>query len=151
MLSECNFTHYGADCSQSCSVNCVQGACTSETGVCTYGCKTGFYGDMCNSECRRCPQGCDRKWGIAASIVQLEDLGNCVKEHATKGVWMDVPRFREHVTVVSLEDVEISVTSHATYSINANTTHLNVRIYILTFKGEVWSSCTFEYKNVNIS
>lgn len=26
------------------------------------------------------------KWGIAASIAQLEDLGNCVKEHATKGV-----------------------------------------------------------------
>lgn len=26
------------------------------------------------------------KWGIVANIVQLEDLGNCVKEHATKGV-----------------------------------------------------------------
>lgn len=38
---------------------------------------------------------------------------------------MGVPSLREHVTAVSLEDVEISVTSHATYSINANTTHLN--------------------------
>lgn len=26
------------------------------------------------------------KWGIVANIVQLEDLGNCMKEHATKGV-----------------------------------------------------------------
>lgn len=46
---------------------------------------------------------------------------------------MDVPRLREHVTAVSLEDVEISVTSHATYSINANTTHLNVRIFFILF------------------
>lgn len=26
------------------------------------------------------------KWGIVANIVQLEDLGNYMKEHATKGV-----------------------------------------------------------------
>lgn len=66
---------------------------------------------------------------------------------------MGVPSLREHATAVSLEDVEISVTSLATCSINANTTHLNVRIflYCLTLKGEVWSSCTFEDKNENIS
>lgn len=73
------------------------------------------------------------KWEIAACIFQLEDLGNCVKEHATKGVWMDVPRLREHATAVSLKDMEISVTSHATYSRNANITLLNVRIWNIVY------------------
>lgn len=85
ILSECNFTHYGADCSQSCSVNCVQSACTNETGVCTYGCKTGFYGDMCNSECRRCPQGCDREMGNCSEHCTVGRFGELCERTCNKG------------------------------------------------------------------
>lgn len=82
---QCISTHYGSNCSQSCSVNCVQSACTNETGVCTYGCKTGFYGDMCNSECRRCPQGCDREMGNCSEHCPVGRFGELCERTCNKG------------------------------------------------------------------
>ncbi|XP_076436397.1 uncharacterized protein LOC143275934 isoform X2 [Babylonia areolata] len=59
---------FGADCTEACSVNCVDSQCRQDTGDCTLGCKAGFTGNDCTTVCINgfygancavpCPQHC---------------------------------------------------------------------------------------------
>lgn len=61
--------HYGFTCSLECSANCLNHTCNNETGVCTYGCRQGFYGEQCEIGCDNCPSGCD--------IMTGQCIGDC--------------------------------------------------------------------------
>ncbi|XP_071119833.1 pro-epidermal growth factor-like isoform X1 [Haliotis cracherodii] len=83
-LSRCSPHTYGENCNIQCG-ECVDGvACTRTTGLCTEGCKRGYYGStgeapgynfsMCNQQCGHCkakschyltgecPYGCEEGW-----------------------------------------------------------------------------------------
>ena len=80
ILKGCDTTHYGADCSFECSVNCIHQNCNNITGSCTHGCKTGYYGDFCNNICSGCLEGCRRDSGECEGACPVGKFGtHCEK------------------------------------------------------------------------
>ncbi|XP_062599172.1 multiple epidermal growth factor-like domains protein 10, partial [Saccostrea cucullata] len=62
--NRCDSTHFGTNCSQVCNVNCINQACNNVTGVCTVGCKSGFYSQKCEQRCSAsCQSNCNRNSG----------------------------------------------------------------------------------------
>ncbi|XP_056019212.1 uncharacterized protein LOC125671627 [Ostrea edulis] len=61
---QCSAGTYGYWCNKMC-VKCLDNQCDGFTGVCTKGCKSGWYGDRCGVECpSECESGsCDRYKG----------------------------------------------------------------------------------------
>ncbi|XP_078329710.1 uncharacterized protein LOC144624176 [Crassostrea virginica] len=71
----CDVTHYGANCSYECNVNCIQRTCDISTGSCTHGCKTGFHGDHCSKLCGGCLAGCHRHMGECEGACRVGYFG----------------------------------------------------------------------------
>ncbi|XP_078329695.1 uncharacterized protein LOC144624166 isoform X1 [Crassostrea virginica] len=71
----CDATHYGADCSQVCSVNCIQQSCNITSGSCSLGCKTGYYGEHCSKICGGCQAGCHRHTGECEGACPIGKFG----------------------------------------------------------------------------
>ena len=77
----CDVTHYGANCSYECNVNCIQRTCDISTGSCTHGCKTGFHGDHCSKLCGGCLAGCHRHTGECEGACPIGKFGaHCERE-----------------------------------------------------------------------
>ncbi|KAK3106627.1 hypothetical protein FSP39_023983 [Pinctada imbricata] len=58
---------YGTNCTEDCSVNCVDGICEPDNGICRHGCVAGKEGSMCDKECD------DYKYGYDCS----KTCGHC--------------------------------------------------------------------------
>ena len=71
----CDATHYGANCSYECSVNCNQQSCNITSGSCSLGCKTGYYGDHCSKLCGGCLEGCHRHTGKCEGACPFGKFG----------------------------------------------------------------------------
>lgn len=54
----------GGKCDIPCYLNCKDGKCDKDTGICTEGCKPDWYGDTCNRQCpSKCVTSCDQSVG----------------------------------------------------------------------------------------
>ncbi|XP_048255564.1 multiple epidermal growth factor-like domains protein 10 [Haliotis rufescens] len=83
----------GIHCDKTCSVGCLHGNCSQQTGICLHGCKPGFYGSSCDRNCTdkcldrdcsreidgdtpRCTNGCVHGW--KPPLCDIPCLPNCL-------------------------------------------------------------------------
>ncbi|WAR08726.1 SREC-like protein, partial [Mya arenaria] len=78
-LGECKPGYFGKFCEKTCSKDCLNGACDSSSGICTY-CTPGYFGKYCQSCSETCLNRlCNSSSGICKECTPGSFGKNCEK------------------------------------------------------------------------